>query len=276
MKIKDSRIIITGGAAGIGAALARRFHQAGAKQIIIVDHETKAAEYIAAEVGGLSVSIDVCNEQALKELVDRIELEEGAIDLFVSNAGTGKGDGKPWWATSASNDDWQLLWQLHVMAHVYAARACLPYFINRQSGWFLNTASAAGLLNQIGDAAYSTTKHAAIGFAESLAITHGDDGIGVSVLAPQAVATGLIGMANGKSDIAGVLTPEQVAQSVVEGLERGDFMILPHPEVKKFFAAKAENYNRWVGGMRKLRRQSIALNPESGIRLPVSQLKESK
>lgn len=276
MKIKDSRIVITGGAAGIGAALARCFSTAGAKQIVIVDRDAIAARKVADEVAGLSASLDVCNEAALKELVDRIEAEEGAIDLFVSNAGTGKGDGEPWWATSASNDEWNLLWQLHVMAHVYAARACLPHFLARKSGWFLNTASAAGLLNQIGDAAYSTTKHAAIGFAESLAITHGDDGVGVSVLAPQAVATGLIGMADGQSDIAGVLTPEQVAESVVVGLERGDFMILPHPEVKKFFAAKADNYERWVGGMRKLRRQSLALNPESGIRLPVSQLKEAK
>jgi NAD(P)-dependent dehydrogenase (short-subunit alcohol dehydrogenase family) len=276
VKIKDSRIVITGGAAGIGAALARRFSAAGAKQIVIVDRDAVAAQQVAADVVGLSASLDVCDETALKELVDRIETEEGAIDLFVSNAGAGKGDGDPWWATSASNDDWNLLWQLHVMAHVYAARACLPHFLARKSGWFLNTASAAGLLNQIGDAAYSTTKHAAIGFAESLAITHGDDGVGVSVLAPQAVATGLIGMADGQTDIAGVLTPEQVAETVVVGLERRDFMILPHPEVKKFFAAKADNYERWVGGMRKLRRQSIALNPESGIRLPVSQLKEAK
>jgi short-subunit dehydrogenase len=147
-----------------------------------------------------------------------------------------------------------------VMAHVYAARACLPAMIERGEGYFLNTASAAGLLSQIGDAAYSTTKHAAVGFAESLAITHGDHGIKVSALCPQAVATRILGdTGGGTAGVDGIISPEQLAQAVIEGLEDERFMILPHPEVQQYRENKTNNYDRWIGGMRKLKRQF--LNP---------------
>ena len=180
------------------------------------------------------------------------------IDLFCSNAGIIATDGEPWWATSAPNSTWQAMWEIHVMSHVYAARACLPGMLERGTGYFLNTASAAGLLSQVGDAAYSTTKHAAIGFAESLAITHGDDGIRVSVLCPQAVATRMVGSIGdgdgGTAGVDGILTPQQVADEVVQGLAREEFLILPHKEVVQYRQRKTDDYDRWIGGMRKLRR----------------------
>jgi NAD(P)-dependent dehydrogenase (short-subunit alcohol dehydrogenase family) len=190
-------------------------------------------------------------------MVDDVLDKHGRIDLFCSNAGIIATDGPPWYATSASNDTWQAMWDIHVMSHVYAARACLPSMIERGEGYFLNTASAAGLLNQIGDAAYSTTKHAAVGFAEALAITHGDDGIRVSCLCPQAVATRMIGVVEdgGTAGVDGVLPPSAVADAVVEGLAEERFLILPHPEVATYRERKTADYDRWLGGMRKLRRQ---------------------
>jgi NAD(P)-dependent dehydrogenase (short-subunit alcohol dehydrogenase family) len=188
-----------------------------------------------------------------------VEARYGRIDLCCSNAGIIALDGEPWWATSAPNETWQAMWEIHVMAHVYAARACLPGMLQRGEGYFLNTASAAGLLNQVGDAAYSTTKHAAIGFAESLAITHGDDGIRVSVLCPQAVATRMIQASEngdgGTAGVDGVLTPEQVAEAAIQGLAAERFLILPHPSVEQYRQNKAADYDRWLGGMRKLRRR---------------------
>ncbi len=268
MNVMNKIVVITGAGHGIGKALAEKFSGEGAI-VIVTDLDESAANAVASSINGHAYSLDVSNESEIKQLVETIESKHGPIHLFCSNAGIGLGDGAPWWATSASNDVWEKLWQVNVMSHVYAARACLPYFIKRGFGWFLNTASAAGLLNQIGDAAYSTTKHAAVGFAESLAITHGDDGIGVSVLAPQGVATRLIGMADGNPTAVGVITPKDVADAAWKGLKNGEFMILPHPETKDYFFNKAQDYNRWVGGMRKLRRVNVQATGE-GLRLPVS------
>lgn len=257
MELKDKVVIVTGGGNGIGKALCERFAQEGARQVVVADLEEDAAETVATAIGGKAYAVNVRDESQIAALVREVEAEHGHIDLFCSNAGIIATDGPPWYATSASNETWQAMWEIHVMSHVYAARACLPRMIERGEGYFLNTASAAGLLNQVGDAAYSTTKHAAVGFAEALAITHGDDGVRVSCLCPQAVATRMIGAVEdgGTAGVDGVITPEVVAESVVAGLAEERFLILPHPEVATYRERKTADYDRWIGGMRKLRRK---------------------
>ncbi|MEH6634864.1 MAG: SDR family oxidoreductase [Halioglobus sp.] len=259
MQVADKVVIVTGGANGIGKALCERFHNEGARKVVVADLEQENAQAVAATIDGDAYGVDVRDEAQIKDMVDDVISRYGAVDLFCSNAGIIALDGEPWWATSASNATWQAMWDVHVMSHVYAARACLPGMLARGEGYLLNTASAAGLLNQIGDAAYSTTKHAAIGFAESLAITHGDDGIKVSVLCPQAVATRMIGDAGasdgGTAGVDGVLTPQQVAEEVVQGLASEEFLILPHKEVEQYRQRKTADYDRWLGGMRKLRKR---------------------
>ena len=257
MEIVDKVVIVTGGANGIGKALCERFHAEGARVVVVADLEEDNAKVVADAIGGEACGVNVRDEAQIAAMVEAVESRHGRVDLFCSNAGIIAGDGEPWWATSASNDTWQAMWEVHVMAHIYASRACLPGMIERGSGYFLNTVSAAGLLNQIGDAAYSTTKHAALGFAEALAITHRDDGIKVSALCPQAVATRMIG--DNKDTISagvdGVLTPQQVADEVMQGLAAEQFLILPHKEVITYRERKTADYDRWLGGMSKLRRQ---------------------
>jgi NAD(P)-dependent dehydrogenase (short-subunit alcohol dehydrogenase family) len=255
MDVQGKVVVVTGGGNGIGKALCRRFAANGAK-LMVSDRDMSAAQGVADELGAKAFACDVSREEDIVKLVAATVAELGDIDLFCSNAGVGFGDGGPL-ATSAANSVWQTCWDIHVMAHVYAARAVLPSMIARGSGYFLQTVSAAGLLNQIGDAAYSTTKHAAIGFAESLAITHRDDGIKVSVLCPQYVATRLIGIEEGAdfSDQAGVISPEVAADAVVKGLAEEQFIILTHPEVALFKQRKAEDYDRWISGMSKLRKK---------------------
>lgn len=256
MEIAGKVCIVTGGARGIGLALAKRLHQAGARFIAIADLDQEAADTAAASVGGRGFAVDVRSEDEIRAMVEVVEAEQGRVDLFCSNAGIIGVDGPPWMACSAPDEQWQAMWEIHVMAHVYAARACLPGMIERGEGYFLNTVSAAGLLNQIGTAPYGVTKHAAIGWAESLAITHGDDGIKVSCLCPQAVDTAMIqGAENGGiAGLDGVLPPEAVADKAIEGIGNEQFLILPHPQVEEYRQAKAANYERWLGGMRKLRR----------------------
>lgn len=259
MQLADKLVVVTGGANGIGRGLCERFHREGARKVVVVDLEEERATEVAATLDGDAYGVDVRNEEQLTAMVQQVEAAHGGIDLFCSNAGIIALDGEPWWATSAPNSTWNAMWEIHVMSHVYAARACLPGMLGRGEGYFLNTASAAGLLSQIGDAAYSTTKHAAIGFAESLAITHGDDGIKVSVLCPQAVDTRMIAAAadgtGGTAGVDGVLSVEALADAVVKGLERESFLILPHPQVEAYRQHKAADYDRWLGGMRKLRRK---------------------
>ncbi len=258
MEIAGKVAIVTGGANGIGKALCERFHAAGAEKVVVADLEEANARAVAETIDGDAYGVDVRDEQSIQAMVSEVEQRYGRVDLFCSNAGIIALDGEPWWATSAPNTTWQAMWEIHVMAHVYAARACLPGMIERGHGYFVNTASAAGLLSQIGDAAYSTTKHAAVGFAESLAITHGDDGIKVSVLCPQAVETRMASeVATGPGAAAavdGVITAEQVADAVVEGVAEEAFLILPHPQVAEYRQNKAASYDRWIGGMRKMRR----------------------
>lgn len=257
MQVGGKIVVVTGGANGIGRGLCERFHAEGAQKVVVADLEQDTARAFAAGIDGDAYGVDVRDEQQIRDMVAQVEADYGRIDLFCSNAGIIAGDGEPWYATSAPNETWQAMWDIHVMSHVWAARACLPGMIARGEGYFLNTASAAGLLNQIGDAAYSTTKHAAVGFAEALAITHGDDGIKVSCLCPQAVATRMIGSIEdgGTAGVDGVITPADVAEAVVRGLEDETFLILPHQQVVEYRARKAQDYDRWLGGMRKLRRR---------------------
>lgn len=248
--------IITGGASGIGAALARRLAGEGA-HVVIGDLDDAAAEAVAREVGGLARRCDVSQEAEIRELVRSAEERFGPVDVFVSNAGLGRG--QPGHAASASDADWAANWQVHVMAHVHAARAVLPGMIERGSGRLINVASAAGLLNQIGDAAYSATKHAAVSFAESLAITHRADGIAVHAVCPQYVATPLIGLQPKDADPdRALLSPDAVAEAIVQGVAEDRFLILPHPQVAQYFALRATDHARWLSGMERLRQKAKA------------------
>lgn len=256
MKMDGKVAVVTGGASGIGAALTRRFAAEGAK-VVVADLNLDAARAVADKVDGVAVACDVTKESDIQALVAEAEKKAGAIDLFCSNAGVCLGE--PDHAASASDEVWQTCWDVHVMSHVFAARAVLPGMIARGDGYLLQMASAAGLLNQIGDAAYSATKHAAVGFAESLAISHGDQGIKVSVICPLYVATPLIGYTDAAeaTDLPNVLTPEQVADAVLEGVRRETFLILPHPEVATYVRHKGNDTDRWIGAMRKLRSRII-------------------
>ena len=256
MKLRDRVVVVTGAAAGIGRALCERFHAEGARAVVAADLDEAGAAATAQAVGGLPFRCDVSAADDLARLVEAAEREAGPIDLFCSNAGVLELDPDPDNAASASDAAWARSWTVNVMAHVYAARALLPRFIERKSGYFLNTVSAAGLLTQVSAAPYSTTKHAAIGFAESLAISHREHGVKVSVLCPQGVATAMLRSANTKTPavLDGVLTPEQVADVTVQGLDAERFLILPHPQVAHYFANKAADYDRWLGGLVKLRK----------------------
>lgn len=266
--ITDVKIaVVTGGAHGIGAALCRRLACDDIK-VVVVDLDKAAADNVAKDIGGVAYRTDVGDEAALTALIDDIESKVGPIDLFASNAGVVFGDGKTGSASADGvlaevTDRWETSWRINVMAHVFAARALLPRMTKRGGGYLVNTVSAAGLLSSIGDAAYSTTKHAALGFAEAVAIRHGDDGIRVSVVCPQAVATNMLDLATGPgadenvfggADADGILSAKEVAEKIVEGVAEGRFLITPHPEVIAYVQHKAADYDRWVGGMRKLRR----------------------
>ncbi len=256
MQLKDKSVVVTGGGRGIGKALCVAFAAEGAR-VTVADLNIEDATATATQINGLAVRCDVTSESDVIELVAATEQHFGPVDLFCSNAGIFRGE--PDHSASASNDDWLACWNVHVMAQVYAARAVLPGMIERGSGYLVQMASAAGLLSQIGDAAYSTTKHASVGFAESLSITHGDDGIKVSVICPQYVATPMLGYeeGNANTESQGVISAEQVAEAVVKGIEAEQFLILPHAEVADFIQFKSSNYDRWLGGMRKLRRKII-------------------
>jgi NAD(P)-dependent dehydrogenase (short-subunit alcohol dehydrogenase family) len=261
MHPRDKVIVITGGANGIGLALARRFKHEGARHITVADLDGAKVQTAAQEINGLGIKCDVSHEQEIRNVVTQTERAAGPIDLFCSNAGIAVSDPDFENAVSASDAIWERNWRIHVMAHVYAARAVLPGMIARKKGYLLNTVSAAGLLSQIGSGTYSATKHAAIGLAEHLAITHKDHGVKVSVLCPQAVRTAMLGDSEndaGKSAaVDGVLTPEQVAEAVVQGLHNETFLILPHPQVAQYILKKAGEYDRWIGGMAKLRRTML-------------------
>ncbi len=243
MKLNDKVIIVTGGGHGIGRALCRRFAQEQPRGLIVADRDAAAAESVAREVAGVAIVGDVCEEAHIRELVAEADERWGGVDLFCSNAGaTVKG------GVETSDADWQKLWQLHVMSNVYAARAALPGMLARGQGYFLQTSSAAGLLTEIGSAAYSVTKHATVSFAEWLSINYRRSGIRVSCLCPSGVQTDMLDLSDPIHRFleSHALSPDDVAERVVRGIDEESFLILPHPDVGEFFANKPKNYDLWL------------------------------
>ena len=251
MLLKDRIVVVTGAASGIGRAMALRFAQEGAKSVICSDINADGVAAVAAEIGGIAFTTNVGKEEDIRDLIETVEADVGPIDLFCSNAGIGNGGG-------AEVDDarWQRIWDINVMAHVWAARHLVPRMAARGGGYLLNTASAAGLLSQVGSAPYAVTKHAAVALAEWLSITHGDAGIKVSVLCPQAVRTAMTaGNPDGVASVDGMIEPEEAADACVKAIEAETFLVLPHPQVLEYMRRKTGDYNRWIGGMRKLQRR---------------------
>jgi NAD(P)-dependent dehydrogenase (short-subunit alcohol dehydrogenase family) len=251
MVIPDKVIVVTGGGGGIGRALSRRFAADGARRVVVADIDRDAAARVAGEIGGLAVAVDVSREADVVRLVEQTIDACGRIDLFCSNAGVAVTGGE-----HTPDVEWERCWGVNVMAHVYAARAVVPLMLAQGGGCLLHTVSAAGLLTHIHSATYSATKHAALAFAEWLAITYGDRGIRVSALCPQGVRTDMLqrAAAEGRGFLFdGALEPEQVAAVVVEGLADERFLILPHPEVAEYFRRKATDYERWLRGMRRMK-----------------------
>lgn len=258
MNLEGRNIVVTGAGGGIGRALVQKFVAAGAATVVAVDINPDSAAETAALAGCQAMTADISQEEAVRCIIEDTEKEHGPIDLFCSNAGVALGASE-----QSPNDEWQLSWDINVMAHVYAARHLVPRMIARGGGYFLNTCSAAGLLNQVGGAAYGVSKHAAVGFGEWLALTYAHQGIKVSLLCPQAVRTAMIeadlessGAAAAAGD--GILEPEDVADIVLEGLDREEFLILPHPEVRQYLQGKAADYDRWISGMNRLHQRMSA------------------
>lgn len=251
MDLNDKVIVITGGGSGIGAAMGRRFANENPRGLVIADIDVGAANDVAEEVGGAAVLTDVADADSNKALIEGTEDRFGPIDLFCANAGIGMVGNE-----QSEPSTWERMWGINVMSHVHAARHLIPGWVSRGEGYFLATASAAGLLTNLKAAQYSVTKHAAVAFAEWLAITYGDAGVKVSALCPQFVNTPLLEGSEAFKALGAnhALEPHDVAEAVVSGLKDERFLILPHPEVEKYFQNKANDYERWLGGMRKLQR----------------------
>jgi NAD(P)-dependent dehydrogenase (short-subunit alcohol dehydrogenase family) len=248
-------VFVTGAGRGIGRAVCREFLRRGAAGVVVVDLDGAQAAATAAELGGLGLQCDVADEAAVRRAVVAAEARYGRIDVLVSNAGFGAQSLDLDDALSAPNATWTRMWDVHVMAHVYACRAVLPGMLQRGAGCLVNVASAAGLLNQVGDTPYSATKHAAVALAESLAIAYAERGVQVGVVCPQYVATAITGLDEGLASgtLPGVLNVDQAAGTIVDGIEQGRFLILTQPEVLGYFQKKAADYERWLTGMRRIK-----------------------
>lgn len=259
MDLADRVIVVTGAGSGIGKALAERFAKEAPRALVLADINAEAVEAVAEGVGGVAVQTDVGREDQIKALIDRAREVAGPIDVFFSNAGVGGPGGGP---LEAPDEEWERTWQINVMAHVWAARALLPEMLERGDGYLLSTASAAGILTQVGAQVYSVTKHAAVAVAEWLAITYGDAGIKVSCLCPLGVRTPMLEGALDDS-VGGaallrdeLLEPSEVAETVVEAIRDERFLIFPHPQVAKYMAFKGGDNERWLAGMRRMVRQA--------------------
>lgn len=263
MQIKDKVVVVTGGANGIGRALCHKFQAEGARMVMVADidedHGGDMLQELAPDRSGYFYC-DVTDEEQVRFLVDTVTEAAGQIDIFCSNAGIAVDGG-----VQAKNEGWQRSWEVNVMAHVYAARAVLPQMLARGEGYLLQTVSAAGLLTQIGSAPYSVTKHGALAFAEWLAVTYYDQGIRVSALCPQGVRTDMLtnAQSTGLAFLAeGALEPEQVADETIRAIIEERFLVLPHPDVQKYFQNKANDYERWLRGMRKLQANVFSRRPQ--------------
>jgi NAD(P)-dependent dehydrogenase (short-subunit alcohol dehydrogenase family) len=258
VEVADRVVVVTGGARGIGSALARRFASAGAETVIVADVDADGAWTVAREIGGMAIKCDVSREAEVAQLVEKVLIAKGRIDIFCSNAGIAVGGGP-----EAADAEWQRIWDVNVMAHVYVARHVLPGMLARREGYLLGTVSAAGLLNHVFAAPYGVSKAAALSLFEWLAIAHGDEGIRVSCLCPQGVKTDMLAAERRRGLeflTATALEPEQVAEVVLTGIREEKFLILPHPEVAGYFNRKAADYDRWIKGMRRLRANIVAAN----------------
>ena len=250
MHVKNKVCVVTGAASGIGAAVARAYAQAGARGVVVADLKTSRDRLagVAGEIEGMAVTADVGRESDIRALIAAAEARFGPIDVFFSNAGLSRKGQE-----SADDADWDVSWRVHVMSHVFAARALLPGMLARGSGYLLNTASAAGLLASLNSMPYGVTKHAAVALAEHLAIQYGDRGIRVSVLCPQSVQTGMTTPGPSAARVDGVMQPAEVARIVIEAMEAERFLILSHPQVHEYMQRKASSMDRWLAGMRRLR-----------------------
>ena len=264
MDLADKHVVVTGGGNGIGRAMCRRFAAEGARAIVVADLDGQNANAVAAEIGGTAVRVDVSVEADVAGLVDSATDANGPIDLFCANAGIITTGG-----LDDSNDVWDRIIGVNLLAHVYAARALIPAWVARGEGYLLHTASAAGLLTGIGQLPYSVTKHGVVALAEWLSITYGDAGVKVSCLCPQGVRTNML-LSGGDDEtnflLPGSKAPEEVAEVVVAGLRDEHFLILPHPEVAEYFQRKAGDYDRWLKGMRRMQAAVAQLTGGEGSR----------
>lgn len=262
MEIRGKVAVVTGAASGIGAGLARRFAAEGARGLVLADLNRERAEAVAREIGGgiaMAHGCDVGREADIQALVAATRERFGQVDIYVSNAGIlGRMGG-----IELDDPLWDAMWRIHGMAHVWAARAVVPEMVARGEGYVVVTASAAGLLNIVESAPYGVTKHAAVAFAEWLRIAYGRKGVRVSCLCPQSVESDMTKDGTGSAGLDGVLTPAQVAEVVVQTMREETFLALPHPSVAQYFQAKAQDYDRWLGGMQKLYARHMADVPRS-------------
>jgi NAD(P)-dependent dehydrogenase (short-subunit alcohol dehydrogenase family) len=258
MQVKGKVCVVTGGASGIGEAVARAYAAAGARGVVVADLKSSRERLaaVAGDIDGLAVTADVGLEEDVRALIAAAEAKYGPVDVFFSNAGLSRKGQE-----TASDADWDVSWRVHVMSHVFAARVLLPGMLARGSGYLLNTASAAGLLASLNSMPYGVTKSAAVALAEHLAIQYGDRGVRVSVLCPQSVQTGMTTPGPSAARVDGVMQPEEVARIVIAAMEEERFLILSHPQVDEYMKRKVANRDRWLAGMRRLRDKIYGLRP---------------
>ena len=248
MQIKDKRVVVTGAASGIGKALCEAFKSADAKSIVCVDMNIEGASETANDIDGLAIQANVGKEEDIINVIKESNDYSGGVDIFCSNAGIGGVHG----FFEVKTSDWQNIWEVNVQSHIFAAKHVLPQMLDRGEGYLMNTASAAGLLTQIGSAGYSVTKAAAVSFAEWIKITYGSKGIGVSCLCPQAVRTAMTAQGAGVAGVDGMIEADVAAEDVIDAIEKERFLVTPHAEVLEYVSRKGNDRDRWISGMQRL------------------------